>query len=324
MMKRKWVESKSAQMNIDFLAGISVFLISFLLIVQLVPNIFIPLQGQSVALHSVAYRTGVILCEDPGWYNGTINVSGNFIESEGYNWEAHPDNVSRIGLADNKFSSDFSNPLTISVLKITTLAGLFNSSDPGSYDYIQKKLGLITSYRKYNFNISLIRSDNLPSSYLNQSPILLIGKSPPSNIEIEKIERIVSFNMNESDVGNFSYDERIDNQIEDHALIVNLTVPISAFRIYIESRNLNLSKPLIQVDVKNETGTYPLLIQTNYSGSDMPVIIDLAEDFLKYDDSDHKVTIDIQYNNTYGYYYYSYAGDLVGDKLAGKIVIQVW
>jgi hypothetical protein len=58
-----------------------------------------------------------------------------------------------------------------------------------------------------------------------------------------------------------------------------------------------------------------------------PVIFDLAEKLNKFDDfNNHNVTIDIiQYDNiTYANYYYSYAGDLVGDKLAGKIVIQVW
>ena len=314
-MKRKLVENKSAQMNIDFLAGISVFLISFLLIVQLVPNIFIPLQGQPVALHSVAYRTGVILCEDPGWYNGTINVSGNYSQSDGYNWETYPDNVSRIGLADNKFSSNFSNPLTISVLKISTLAGLFNSSDPASYDYIQKKLGLTTSYRMYNFNISMIRSDNLPSSYLNQSPILLIGKSPPSNIEIEKIERIVSFDMRGL--------EYIERSIILHNSTENIILPISAFRIYIENDNNNQSR--IQLNVTNPSGQYTLLNET-YLPGEMPVILDLAEKLNTFDNPTHNVTIDIiQYDNiTYANYYYSYAGDLMGDKMAGKIVIQVW
>ena len=316
-------KNDNAQANIDFLSGISIFLIAFLVIVQIVPNIFIPFQGHPVSLHSVAYRTGVILVEDPGWYNGTINFSGDFVNSSGYNWEAHPDNLSRIGLAKNKFSSDFANPLTISVPKVTTLAGLYNSSDPDSYIYIQQKLGLITSYRGYDYNISLVRLDDEPSMYINKTPILSIGKIPHSGIDIEKIERIVYFDVFDEEAGPFYIDGRIDNQSTDSSPEV-INIPISAFRIVIESRNVNLNKPWIQVDVTNQSGPHTLVNKTNYSDSELPVELELAEDLIKFDDDDHEITIDIQYNNTFGYYYYSQAGTVAGDKLAGKIVIKVW
>jgi hypothetical protein len=321
MMQKKRLESDSAQINIDFLAGISIFLISFLLAVQLVPNLFIPFQGQPVTLHSVAYRTSVILCEDPGWYNGT-NVSGTNQTWNGTNWEVHPDNVSRIGLAKNKFSSNLSTPLTLSAAKIITLAELYNSSDPDSYSNIQEKLGLTTSYRKYDYNISMIRFDGVLSSYMNGTPILQIGSNPPSNIDIEKVERTISFDKdlsNENDVNLKGYTYEIIDGTDNNSIDVN--VPVGAFFIYIERQNSNESQSKIEVNVKNENGNYTIVNKSIYN---MPVFFDLTEDVNKYDDSDHEVTITFQYHNTYGYYYLSHAGNLVGEQLAAKIVVQVW
>ena len=320
-MNINWLEDNSGQINIDFLAGISIFLISFLLAIQLVPNLFIPFQGQPVTLHSVGYRTSVILCEDPGWYNGTVNVSGNYTISNGINWEDHPDNISRLGLAQSKFSSNLSNPMTLSGVKIMSLAGIYNSSDPDSYSKIQDQLGLTTSYRKYDYNISLIRFGSSPSSYLNGTPILQIGKIPPSNVDVEKVERIISLDM--YGFGNIgSTYEFIDSPSTKKFDNINLTVPIGAARIYIEKRNSNATEtPFASATVTNDTSTVNILNETYLA---FPVIIDLTEDINKYDDPDHQISVDLQFKNIFGYYYFSNAGDLVGDQLAANIVVQVW
>jgi hypothetical protein len=326
MMQNKRLESDSAQINIDFLAGISIFLISFLLAVQLVPNLFIPFQGQPVTLHSVAYRTSVILCEDPGWYNGT-NVSGTNQTWNGTNWEVHPDNVSRMGLAKNKFSSNLSTPLTLSASKIITLAELYNSSDPDSYSHIQEKLGLTTSYRKYDYNISMVRFDGILSSYMNGTPILQIGSNPPSNIDIEKVERTISFDKDLSNEKDVSLKGYIYDRIDSPNTVVqniDVNVPVGAFFIFIERQNSNnTQKSWINVSVDNDS-TNIIVNETYYPSSDMPVLLDLTDQLNKYDDSDHEVTIDFQYHNTYGYYYLSNAGNLVGDQLAAKLIVQVW
>ncbi|MCD4845342.1 MAG: hypothetical protein K8R25_12735 [Methanosarcinales archaeon] len=316
MGSRIGLTNSSAQINIDFLAGISIFLISFLLVVQLVPNLFIPFQGQPVTLHSVGYRTSVILCEDPGWYNlsnATVNISG-------YNWEDYPNNVSRLGLAKNKSTENLSTPQMLSGSKLFNLTGIYNSSDPGSYSNIQEHLGLTTSYRKYDYNISLVRFDGIPSSYMNGTPFFQIGYSPQSNIDVEKVERIVSFEMydlpHDYNKTNFS---RLNPAID----VVNL--PISAYRICIESVNFSGSPSNISINLTNHSGTtYQLMNTTTYLPTDMPVILDLSDELNKYDDLSHKVTITIDYSNIIWYCYSSHAGDLVGDKLAAKLIIQVW
>lgn len=312
MGSRIGLTSSSAQVNIDFLAGVSIFLVSFLLVVQLVPNLFIPFQGQPVTLHSVAYRTGVILCEDPGWYNDTVNNSG-------HNWENHTDNVSRLGLAKNKFTTNPSTPLMLSGSKLFRLAGMYNSSDPGSYSNIQKHLGLVTSYRKYDYNISLVRFDGITSSYMDGTPIFQIGYSPQPNIDVEKVERIVSLEMYDLPPNYNRTDFNGNGTIND---IVKL--PISAYRVCIEKRYTPANSPTISINVTNGTSTIYQMNTTTYPTSDMPVIFDLSDELNKYDDLSHNINITVNFNNTIGYRYFSHAGDLIGDKIAAKLIVQVW
>ncbi len=312
MGSRIGLTSSSAQVNIDFLAGVSIFLVSFLLVVQLVPNLFIPFQGQPVTLHSVAYRTGVILCEDPGWYNDTVNNSG-------HNWEVDPDNVSRLGLAKNKFTANSSTPLMLSGSKLFCLAGMYNSSDPGSYSNIQKRLGLLTSYRKYDYNISLVRFDGITSSYMNRTPIFQIGYSPQTNIDVEKVERIVSLEMydllHNYSRTDFNGSRRVNDMVK---------LPISAYRVCVESRNTSTESANISITITNNTGNYQLRNTTTCLPADMPVIFDLSDELNKHDDLSHNTNITVNFNNTIGYCYSSHAGDLVGDKLAAKLIVQVW
>jgi len=298
MGSRIGLTSSSAQVNIDFLAGVSIFLVSFLLVVQLVPNLFIPFQGQPVTLHSVGYRTSVILCEDPGWYNGTVNDSGNLTKSFGHNWEDHPDNVSRLGLAKNKFTANLSTPLMLSGEKIETLSGLYNSSDPDSYDAIQEELGLVTSYRKYDYNVSLIRFDGSPSYYLNGTPILMIGKSPPLNVDIEKVERVVSINMYEHQVS--TYKKLVPNS---NVSKINIPCPSIAI-INIENETGSAAVHWVEVDAKNcSDHSYKNIVdERNFP---FPLVIDFTEILKKY--KGNNIDLDFKFKNVKGYYYLSCA-----------------
>lgn len=320
MGSRIGLSSSSAQVNIDFLAGVSIFLVSFLLVVQLVPNLFIPFQGQPVTLHSVGYRTSVILCEDPGWYNGTVNDSGNLTKSFGHNWEDHPDNVSRLGLAKNKFTANLSTPLMLSDEKIITLAGLYNSSDQDSYDAIQEELGLVTSCRKYDYNISLMRFDGFASSYMNGTPIFQIGSSPQSNIDVEKVERIVSFDISGLFGSTYSKMDSPSTEKKDETI----SVPVGIAKIYIEDRNSNgtSAETSISVSVSNLTVNKKEII--NKKNLKFPIVMDLTDDLEPYYDTNNTLTLDFQFKNILGYYFFSNAGDIVGDKFAAKLVIQVW
>ena len=82
----------SGALSIDFIAGFTIFLIAFIWVVSLVPGLLINLQGFTIDYDAVAYRTGVILVEDPG-----------AVTSQNYTtpWESQTDKgfIARFGLA---------------------------------------------------------------------------------------------------------------------------------------------------------------------------------------------------------------------------------
>jgi hypothetical protein len=82
----------SGVLSIDFIVGFTIFLIAFIWVVSLIPGLLINLQGFTIDYDAVAYRTGVILVEDPGEV-----TSQNFTSP----WESQSDKdfVARFGLA---------------------------------------------------------------------------------------------------------------------------------------------------------------------------------------------------------------------------------
>ncbi|HSA38809.1 MAG TPA: hypothetical protein P5013_07995 [Methanoregula sp.] len=80
-------------LSIDFLVGFTIFLLAFIWVASMIPGIMVGLQSYTIDYDAVAYRTGVILVEDPGW-----PVSPP--------WESFSDfqksNMTRFGLAVSK------------------------------------------------------------------------------------------------------------------------------------------------------------------------------------------------------------------------------
>ena len=126
-------------MSIDFLAGVTIFIISFIWVATLIPGILIGLQSNSLDYDAVAYRTGVILVEDPGWP-----------ASPG--WESFDDlqksDITRFGLAISKDS-----PNILSEEKVNRF---FCSTFVYPEEYQQRA---IFGDHPYHFNISLLETD---------------------------------------------------------------------------------------------------------------------------------------------------------------------
>ncbi|MCK9276532.1 MAG: hypothetical protein M0P22_00400 [Methanoculleus sp.] len=54
-------------LSLDFLAGFTIFMLALIMVVSMVPGLLAGLQSSGIDYDAVAYRTGVILVEDPGW-----------------------------------------------------------------------------------------------------------------------------------------------------------------------------------------------------------------------------------------------------------------
>jgi hypothetical protein len=136
----------SGQSNIDFLFGLAVFLMAFLYVFTFIPGLFVPYQASAVDLSSVAYKTGAILVEDPGWYIYTVDG----VEMGNPAWEDQPlSQLARIGLADDKLT-----PNVLSMDKVRALREI------SSYEVIRNRIGLAGTLT-YNFSLSLLMNDTL-------------------------------------------------------------------------------------------------------------------------------------------------------------------
>jgi hypothetical protein len=148
----------SGNLSVDFLVGFTIFMVAFIWVATLVPNLFLGVSAHGIDFDAVAYRTGVILAEDPG---ATIpNVSAP--------WEDQPDSanntVERFGLAVSK-----DTPNVLSEVKVNRF---FNKSAGFVYpeDYRHK---VIFGDYPYSFNISM--------QVVGESETRYIGEVRPDN-----------------------------------------------------------------------------------------------------------------------------------------------
>jgi hypothetical protein len=128
----------SGNLSIDFLIAFTIFMIAFIWVATMIPGLLIGLSAHGIDYDAVAYRTAVILVEDPGATIPTVYTP----------WEqevaAGKDNIERFGLAISR-----DTPNILSRKKIER----FFSTDFVYPDDYRKKV--IFGDYPYRFNISL-------------------------------------------------------------------------------------------------------------------------------------------------------------------------
>lgn len=90
------IRDEDAILSIDFLAGFTVFILALIMVISLVPGFLAGIQSENIDYDAVAYRTSVILVEDPG---APQNPSWNLMGA--YDME-HKDDIQRLGLSVSK------------------------------------------------------------------------------------------------------------------------------------------------------------------------------------------------------------------------------
>ncbi len=128
------MSKNSGALSIDFLVGFTIFVLAFIWVLSIIPGLLIGLQAFTVDYDAVAYRTGVILVEDPG------------APSEPTAWEVavNKADVKRFGLAVSG-----NDPGVLSPDKINR----FFDTSTFTYPYDYRNLSIFGDY-PYSFNIS--------------------------------------------------------------------------------------------------------------------------------------------------------------------------
>lgn len=147
------LEKDHGQVSIDYIIGITLFIVAFLFMYNLLTSLLLPFQFNAGEVVPMAERASTVLAE------------------------------SSSGLAISE-----SNPNVIDKDKVKQLNSDLNTSS--LYDTTLIKLGLSTTNINYNINVSLRYINN--TLYPNPvSPILKAGATPDESSNVGKITRVV-------------------------------------------------------------------------------------------------------------------------------------
>lgn len=151
-------KDNKGQVSLDYVIGISIFILSFFFLLSVLSNLVLPFQFNSDETKSMADRISIILVETS---------------------------------SDNGIAVSDSSPNILDKTKITQLnSSLNNNVTFESYDSKRYKLGLLTSTLKYNINVSLRYFNN--TLYPNStSPLLQAGAIPDESSNLGQTVRIV-------------------------------------------------------------------------------------------------------------------------------------
>jgi len=133
-------------LSLDFLAGFTIFMLALIMVVSMVPGLLAGLESSGIDYDAVAYRTGVILVEDPGW--------PAYPPWELYG-EAQKDEIQRMGLAVSKE--------TPNILLSTKVERFFEKSPSGepffTPDDYRKRVIFGDIPYSYNFSLNISNPD---------------------------------------------------------------------------------------------------------------------------------------------------------------------
>jgi len=154
----------AAILSVDFLVGFTIFLVSFIWIANLVPGLFLGLSASTIDYNAVAYRTGVILAEDPGATVPTVFTPWEFQTANPLTATTGKNNVVRFGLAKSK-----STPGVLDLNKVNSFFNTTLWSYPDDYrtravfgDYPYR---FNISLRTFNDNMTRFVGDLIPDNY---------------------------------------------------------------------------------------------------------------------------------------------------------------
>lgn len=148
-LQRKYITNDSGQLSIDFIVGLSIFMIALIMASTMAAGLLVGLQSKHIDYDAVAYRTAVMLTEDAG---EPVQVVKQSIFSPPFGksqWEfvtieLEKSYVKRFGLAVSKS--------TPGVLSSKKMESFMDNSFFSAEDYRNK---LLFSDYPYNYNITI-------------------------------------------------------------------------------------------------------------------------------------------------------------------------
>jgi len=242
---------ENGALSIDFLTGFTIFILAFIWVVSMIPGIMIGLQSYTIDYDAVAYRTGVILVEDPGWPASPPWESFNDLQKS---------NVTRFGLALSKDTPDILSQDKVNRFFCTT----FIYPD----DYHTR--AIFGDY-PYGFNISLMdlggqyRSvgDVLPDGYGYIRRLVTIKGESNATIGNEKYTTYPSSYNKTDDPSNETPTHVFSILIDNPKLLAEVTDPTYQIDPAREQITINITD--IRLTITNNISAVPSAIDNTTS-----------------------------------------------------------
>jgi hypothetical protein len=191
------MKDETANLSIDFLIGFTIFILAFIWVATMLPGLLIGISGYAIDYDAVAYRSGVILVEDPGM---PANPPWENIAA------AQKDDIQRMGLALTKESPNILSPVKIN---------RFFSPDFAYPDDYQEKV--IFGDHPYQFNVSIMTFDNT----INQSVGDIRPKAYGYIRRFVKVKQMSNVTIDVTHSRNYKSTEIAAN----HTFSINLSMP---------------------------------------------------------------------------------------------------
>ena len=168
------IHNEKGNLSVDFLAGFTIFILAFIWVATMIPSLLVGLNAHSIDYNAVAYRTSVILAEDPG-AAGPVSGAPCFgiSSASGSAWESTVTaptkcDIARFGLAVSK-----DTPNVLDENKVNRFFCWTESADPNdktnlSYPDDYRKRAIFGDY-PYRFNISLRMDGENTTRYVGEA-----------------------------------------------------------------------------------------------------------------------------------------------------------
>lgn len=141
------MDNESGQLSIDFSIGFAIFMIGFIFVATLVSGLLIGLQSKTIDYDAVAYRTSVILGEDPGEPRVDPYALNPDLGDQPWELIENSEEITRFGLAISK-----EHPGVLSGQKVDRFF------EPGEFSKEELRDRLLLSESgqyPYHFNVTL-------------------------------------------------------------------------------------------------------------------------------------------------------------------------
>ncbi|MBP1928712.1 hypothetical protein J2741_001259 [Methanolinea mesophila] len=246
------ISPEDANLSIDFIVGFTIFMIAFIFVATMMSGLLVSLQSRTVDYDAVAYRTSVVLVEDPGQPRTWNLLDLSYPEQR--------DSLKRLGLSIARGYPGILQQEKVD--KFFTYTTGSCSGDQLCYPSEYKNKLIFGDY-PYNFNISLRK--------LDQTTVKSVGDPVPLHQKTGYIRRAVDIKQS----GAQMQIETTSNSLNFTAIEMDFStlyiLPNQLYRIDPLNEEVNIS--FSNITVANTHFTQPPSVCVYPTGGGSPTCI---------------------------------------------------